>query len=142
MFSKRADASNFDVDNRWAMSTWLTLYYTIFVFVLLTAASAFLYSGLERRMDQQSREYLVQKVQILAQILQDQQLSGPDIKQEVWEEAEISSRLQSSFFLRVLDARELLVAETPGMASDLPISAFPTADSTQPQVRRLHSAAS
>ena len=93
-------------------------------------------------MDQESREYLVQKVQILAQILQDQQLSGPDIKQEVWEEAEISSRLQSSFFLRVLDARELLVAETPGMASDLPISAFPTADSTEPQVRRLHSAAS
>jgi two-component system, OmpR family, heavy metal sensor histidine kinase CusS len=142
MFSKRGDAVKSAVDNRWAMSTWLTLYYTIFVFVLLTAASAFLYSGLERRMDQESREYLVQKVQILAQILQDQQLSGPDIKQEVWEEAEISSRLQSSFFLRVLDARELLVAETPGMASDLPISAFPTADSTQPQVRRLHSAVS
>ena len=122
------------------MSTWLTLYYTIFVFVLLTAASAFLYSGLERRMDQESREYLVQKVQILGQILQDQQLSGPDIKQEVWEEAEISGRLQSSFFLRVLDAKEQLVAETPGMASDLPISAFPTADSTEPQLRRLHSA--
>jgi two-component system, OmpR family, heavy metal sensor histidine kinase CusS len=139
MFSKRADASNFAVDNRWAMSTWLTLYYTIFVFVLLTAASAFLYSGLERRMDQESREYLLQKVQILGQILQDQQLSGPDIKQEVWEEAEISGRLQSSFFLRVLDAKEQLVAETPGMASDLPISAFPAADSTEPQLGHLHS---
>lgn len=140
MFSKRADARNFAVDNRWAMSTWLTLYYTIFVFVLLTAASAFLYSGLERRMEQESREYLIQKVQILGQILQDQQLSGPDIKQEVWEEAEISGRLQSSFFLRVLDANEQLVAETPGMASDLPISAFPMADSTEPQLRRLQSA--
>ena len=43
MFSKRADAGNFAVDSRWAMSTWLTLYYTIFVFVLL--ASVFL-SGL------------------------------------------------------------------------------------------------
>jgi two-component system heavy metal sensor histidine kinase CusS len=139
MFSKRADAGNFAVNNRWAMSTWLTLYYTIFVFVLLTAASAFLYSGLERRMDQESREYLLQKVQILGQILQDQQLSGPDIKQEVWEEAEISARLKSSFFLRVLDAKEQLVAETPGMASTLPISAFPTADSTEPQLRRQHS---
>ena len=117
MFSKRADAGNFAVNNRWAMSTWLTLYYTIFVFVLLTAASAFLYSGLERRMGQQSREYLLQKVKILGEILQDQELSGPDIKQEVWEEAEISDRLQSSFFLRVLDAKEQLVAETPGMTS-------------------------
>jgi two-component system, OmpR family, heavy metal sensor histidine kinase CusS len=140
MFSKHADASSFDGDNRWAMSTWLTLYYTIFVFVLLAAASAFLYSGLERRMGQESREYLVQKVQILGEILQDQELSGPDIKQEVWEEAEISDRLQSSFFLRVLDAKEQLVAETPGMASELPISAFPTADSTEPKLRR-HSVA-
>jgi two-component system heavy metal sensor histidine kinase CusS len=139
MFSKRAETRNFAADNHWVMSTWLTLYYTIFVFVLLTAASAFLYSGLERRMDQESREYLLQKVQILGQILQDQQLSGPDIKQEVWEEAEISGRLQSSFFLRVLDAKEQLVAETPGMASDLPISAFPTADSAEPQLLRLHS---
>ena len=140
MFSKRVDAGKFAADNRWAMSTWLTLYYTIFVFVLLTAASAFLTSGLERRMDQESREYLLQKVQILGQILQDQQLSGPDIKQEVWEEAEISGRLQSSFFLRVLDAKEQLVAETPGMASNLPISAFPTAHSTEPQLRHWHSA--
>src|ERR1700689_5591508 len=140
MFSKHADASNFDGDNRWAMSTWLTLYYTIFVFVLLTAASAFLYSGLGRRMGQQSREYLVQKVQILGEILQDQELSGPDIKQEVWEEAEISDRLQSSFFLRVLDAKEQLVAETPGMTSRLPISAFPTPDRTEPQLRRWQSA--
>jgi two-component system, OmpR family, heavy metal sensor histidine kinase CusS len=140
MFSKRADDRNSAVDNHWAMSRWLTLYYTIFVFVLLAAASAFLYSGLERRMDQESREYLLQKVQILGQILQDQQLNGPDIKQEVWEEAEISARSQSSFFLRVLDAKEQLVAETPGMASNLPISAFPTAVSTESQLRRWHSA--
>jgi two-component system heavy metal sensor histidine kinase CusS len=140
MSSKHAEAKNPRFDSHWAMSTWLTLYYTIFVFVLLTAASAFLYSGLERRMDQESREYLLQKVQILGKILQDQQLSGPDIKQEVWEEAEISGRLQSSFFLRVLDAKEQLVAETPGMASHLPISAFPRSDRTEPQLRRWQSA--
>src|SRR5580698_9803273 len=99
MFSKRGDAVKSAVDNRWAMSTWLTLYHTIFVFVLLTAASAFLYSGLERRMDQESREYLLQKVQILGQILQHQQLSGQAIKHEVWEEAEIPSRLQPSVVL-------------------------------------------
>jgi two-component system, OmpR family, heavy metal sensor histidine kinase CusS len=139
MFSKRGDGRNFAADNHWAMSTWLTLNYTIFVFVLLTAASTFLHSGLERRMDQESREYLMQKVQILGQILQDQQLSGPDIKQEVWEEAEISGRSQSSFFLRVLDANEQLVAETPGMPSNLPNSAFPKAESTEPQMRRWHS---
>jgi two-component system heavy metal sensor histidine kinase CusS len=91
-------------------------------------------------MDQESREYLLQKVQILGQILQDQQLSGPDIKQEVWEEAEISARLQPSFFLRVLDAKEQLVAETPGMAVNLPISAFPKAGYSEPQLKPLHSA--
>ena len=140
MSSKHAEARDLRFDDRLAMSTWLTLYYTISVFVLLTAASVFLYSGLERRMDQESREYLLQKVQTLGQILQDQQLSGPDIKQEVWEEAEISGRLRSSFFLRVLDAKERLVAETPDMTSKLPISAFPTSDPTKPQLRHWRSA--
>ena len=138
MSSKHAEGAN---SRHWAISTWLTLYYTIFVFILLTAASVYLYSGLERRMDQESRGYLLQKVQILGQILQDQQLSGPDIKQEVWEEAEISGRLQSSFFLRVLEVKkERLVAETPGMASNLPISVFPALDPAVPQLRHWHSA--
>jgi len=140
MSSKHADARNPRVDNRWAMTTWLTLYYTISVFVLLTAASAFLYSGLERSMDQENRDYLRQKMQVLAQILQMQPLNSSGVEQEVREEAEISGRSQSPFFLRVLDAKEQLVVETPGMASNLPTSTFPTADSTEPQLRRWHSA--
>jgi len=134
-----ADPRNPRIDNHWAMTTWLTLYYTISVFVLLTAASAFLYSGLERSMDQENRDYLLQKMQILAQILQTQPLNSAGVEQEVREEAEISGRSQSPFFLRVLDANGQLVVETPGMASNLPTSAFPTAGATEPQLRRWHS---
>ena len=111
MSSKHADARNPRVDNHWAMTTWLTLYYTISVFVLLTAASAFLYSELERSMDQENRGYLRQKMQVLAQILQMQPLNSSGVEQEVREEAEISGRSQSPFFLRVLDAKEQSVAQ-------------------------------
>ncbi len=122
------------------MATSLTLYYSLSIFILLAAASAFLYSGLDRSMDEANREYLLQKMQILTQILQTQPLNRPGVEQEVREEAEISGHSQSPFYLRVLDAKKQSVVETPGMAATLPASPFPAADSTEPQLRRWHTA--
>jgi two-component system heavy metal sensor histidine kinase CusS len=117
------------------MSTWLTLYYSVSVFVLLAAASAFLYWGLERSMDQQNRDYVHQKMQVLVQLLQEQPLNRAGIEQEVREEAEISGHSGSPFFLRILDADDRLIVETPGMASILPEAVFPAANMTEPKQR-------
>lgn len=109
------------------MTTWLSVYYTISAFLLLGAASAFLYSGLERSMDRANRDYLRQKVLILGDILRRQPLNSPGIEQEVLEEAEVSGHSQFPFLLRVLDAKGQVLLETRGMASKLPVSVFPTA---------------
>lgn len=117
------------------MSTWLTLYYSASVFVLLAAASAFLYWGLERSLAQENRDYLRQKMQVLARLLQEQPFNRAGIEQEVRDEAEISGRSPAPFFLRILDADDHLIVETPGMSSNLPISVFPLSDSAEPQQR-------
>ena len=139
MSLKHASVEQGGSANRWAITTVLTLYYTTSVFLLLTAASAFLYWGLERSMDQENRDYLRQKMQVLAQILLTQPLNRSGVEQEVREEAEISGRSRSPFFLRILDLKDQLVIETPGMAPLLPASVFPTADAAEPRQRSWRS---
>lgn len=120
------------------MTTWLTLYYTVCVFVLLSAASAFLYWGLEQSMDQEDRDYIAQKMQVLALILQKRPLDRPALEQEVRVEGQIAERSRSPFLSRVLDQKGQTLLETPGMSSIVPASVFPdagTAESVQRQWR-------
>lgn len=130
MFLKLADPDNLRIDKHWGMATWLSVYYTLSAFLLLGAASAFLYSGLERSMDRGNRDYLRQKMQVLGHLLWQQPFNSPGVEQEVWEEAEVSRRSRSPFLLRVLDGQKRVLMETRGMASKLPVSVFPTAQST------------
>jgi two-component system heavy metal sensor histidine kinase CusS len=120
------------------MTTWLTLYYTVCVFVLLSAASAFLYWGLEQSMDQEDRDYVAQKMQVLTLILQKRPLDRPALEQEVRVEGQIAERSRSPFLSRVLDQKGQILLETPGMSSIVPASVFPdagTAESVQKQWR-------
>jgi two-component system, OmpR family, heavy metal sensor histidine kinase CusS len=126
--------------SRWAITTWLTLFYTLSVFVLLAAASAVLYWGLQRDMRQEDKDFLAHKMQVLAVLLEKRPLDRSGIDQEVLEEAEISGRSTSPFFLRVLDDGNALVGETPGMAVILPASVFPLADSSAPREDQWESA--
>jgi two-component system, OmpR family, heavy metal sensor histidine kinase CusS len=121
------------------MTTSLTLYYTLSVFSLLTAASAFLYFGLERNIEQENGDYLRQKMLVLTQLLATQPFNRSGVEQEVHEEAEISRRSRSPFFLRILDLNDHLVVETPGMASLLPASIFPMAAAGEPRQRSWRS---
>jgi two-component system, OmpR family, heavy metal sensor histidine kinase CusS len=115
------------------MTTSLTVHYTLSVFVLLTAASAFLYWGLTNSMSQQNRDSLRQKMQVLTAILKKEPLDRGGVEQEVQEEAEILGPSQSPFFLRVLDSHDRLVVESPGMASLLPVGVFPPAQGKEPR---------
>jgi two-component system, OmpR family, heavy metal sensor histidine kinase CusS len=110
---------------RWSMATQLTLYYTVCTCVLLAIATAALYWTLERTLMDESRAYLVHKLQVLALITQRQPLDTAGLEQEVRDEAEISAQSPSPFQLRVLDRMGSPIAETPGMASTLPIASFP-----------------
>lgn len=110
---------------RWSMASQLSLYYTVCTCVLLAIATAALYWTLERTLMDESRAYLVHKLQVLALITQRQPLDTAGLEQEVRDEAQISAQSPSPFQLRVLDRTGALIAETPGMASTLPLASFP-----------------
>jgi two-component system heavy metal sensor histidine kinase CusS len=57
-------------------------------------------------------------------LVEGQRLDRAGVEQEVFEEAEISSSSPSPFFLRVLDRRNRVIVETPGMGTMLPPPAF------------------
>jgi two-component system heavy metal sensor histidine kinase CusS len=123
------------------MSSWLTAYYTVSVFILLAAASALLYWGLQRNLLQQDGDFLAHKVQVLTVLLERRPLDRTGVDQEVLEEAEISGQSPAPFFLRVLDATGHLIDETPGMAIVLPAAVFPQAQTqaSPPLSRRWQS---
>ena len=79
------------------MATWLTLFYTASVFMLLLVAAALLYFGLERSMRREDRDFLSHKMQVLTTILQRRPLDRAGLEQEVLEEAEISSHSQAPY---------------------------------------------
>jgi two-component system heavy metal sensor histidine kinase CusS len=130
MSSNPGDALADRPRRRWGMTTWLTLHYTVSVVVLLVAASAFLYWELASHLAQQEQDSLRQKMQVLRVILEKKPFDRSGLDQEAEEEAGISSRSRSPFFLRVLDAAGQLVAESPGMASAVPRRAFATTDAS------------
>ena len=114
------------------MTTWLTLYYTACVFVVLSAASAFLYSRLEQSFDQEDRDYVAQKIQVLNLILEERPPDRPALEQEVRVEGQLAARSRSPFMSRVLDQNGQTVLETPGMALLVPASVFPDPGTGEP----------
>jgi len=112
------------------MTTRLTLHYTVSVVVLLVAASAFLYWELARHLEQEEQDYLRQKMQVLRVILEKKPFDRSGLNQEAEEEAGISSHSRSPFYLRVLDERGALVAESPGMEAAVPLTAFPSTNAS------------
>jgi len=107
------------------MTTQLTLYYAICTGVLLLIASGLLYWALVRGLARENEDYLAHKMQVLALILAKQPLDLSGLEQEVRDEARISAHSQAPYLLRVLDREGRLVAETPGMATQVPVAVFP-----------------
>jgi two-component system, OmpR family, heavy metal sensor histidine kinase CusS len=126
MSSKYAEAEAFRARRRWAMTTSLTIHYTISVFVLMSAAAVFLYWELSRAILEQQQDYLHHKLQVLELLLHQKPLNLAGLEQETREEAGISGQSRSPFLLRVLDPGSRIVAETPDMGSTLPATVFPT----------------
>jgi two-component system heavy metal sensor histidine kinase CusS len=128
MFSKPDDRHPREVTTRWAMTTALTVYYTISFIALLAVSCASIYWRVAHGMRQQEQDYLGQKLELLTRVLQRQPLDRTGLEQEVRDEAELSGRSRSPFFLRILDPQDHFVIETDDMASNLPVGVFPLAD--------------
>lgn len=125
MFWKRARSEGVGRPRRPAMASWLTLYYAAAALVLLTAASARFYFGLERSLDRSSWESLEEKTRLVAGLLEQTPAGRTGVAPEVADEAETSGSFWSRFFLRVLDIRRRVLVETTGMGAILPDDAFP-----------------
>ena len=112
----------------WSVATRLTIWYAISAFSLIAVATGLLYWVLIRNLDQADDRLLADKARVISAMLLNRPGDEAAIRQEV-EEA-WKARQDTQVYVRVLDARGQIMAETPGMREVLPVDAFaaPVAD--------------
>jgi two-component system heavy metal sensor histidine kinase CusS len=120
---------------RGSLAARLTLWYSIFSFVLILASTAYLYWALAKNLDREDDGILQDQIHILQVLLREHPEDSAGIRQEV--EVESGARQHSRIYIRILDAGGGTIAETPGMALKLPKHVFPPA-SEKETVSQLH----
>jgi two-component system heavy metal sensor histidine kinase CusS len=112
----------------WSVATRLTIWYAISAFSLIAVATGLLYWVLIRNLDQADDRLLADKARVIGAMLLNRPDDEAAIRQEV-EEA-WKARQDTQVYVRILDARGQITAETPGMRVVLPVDGFaaPVAD--------------
>jgi two-component system heavy metal sensor histidine kinase CusS len=115
----------------WSLATRLTIWYAISAFSLIAVVTGLLYWALIRNLDQADDRLLADKARVIEALLLNRPGDEAAIRQEV-EEA-WKARQDTQVYVRVLDARGQITAETPGMSEVLPVDGFaaPVADPRQ-----------
>jgi two-component system heavy metal sensor histidine kinase CusS len=108
---------------RGSLAVRLTLWYSLFSFGLILAATAYLYWALSRNLDREDDGVLQDQIRILKMILREHPEDSAGLRQEV--ELESGARQHSQIYIRILDESGRTIAETPGMGHLLPREAFP-----------------
>lgn len=108
---------------RGSLAARLTLWYALSAFVLILAATGYLYWSLARNLEREDDGTILDQIQMLRVLLRDHPEDSAGIRQEV--EVESGARQHSRMFIRILDPEGRAVAETPGMAGRLPPGVFP-----------------
>ena len=106
----------------WSVATRLTIWYAISAFSLIAVATGLLYWVLIRNLDRADDRLLADKARVIGAMLLNRPDDDAAIRQEV-EEA-WKARQDTQVYVRVLDARGQITAETPGMREVLPVDAF------------------
>jgi two-component system, OmpR family, heavy metal sensor histidine kinase CusS len=106
----------------WSVATRLTVWYAISAFSLIVVATGLLYWALIRNLDQADDRLLADKARVIGAMLLNRPDDEAAIRQEV-EEA-WKARQDTQVYVRVLDARGQITAETPGMRDVLPVQGF------------------
>lgn len=107
----------------------LSWWYAISGFLLVLVVTGFLYFVLIRNFQEQNDRYLEGKENVLRTLLRD--ISDPEatVKWEVNEELAEDPSIR--IFSRVLPESGPVLFETEGMSRELPVSLFPSGDSSQ-----------
>jgi len=108
---------------RGSLAARLTVWYSLFSFGLILAATAYLYWALAKNLDREDDGVLQDQIHILQVLLREHPEASDGIRQEV--ELESGARQHSRIYIRILDEAGKTIAETPGMAQKLPRELFP-----------------
>jgi two-component system heavy metal sensor histidine kinase CusS len=107
----------------WSLAMRLTAWYAGTTFVLILAATAFLYWALISSLDREDDEFLADKVRVLRTVLRKRPADVSAIRQEA--EWAWSARQHTQVYVRILDSNHQVILETPGMTRMLPTAMFP-----------------
>jgi two-component system heavy metal sensor histidine kinase CusS len=108
----------------WSLATRLTAWYSGTAFLLILAATSFLYAAIISHLDQEDDQYLADKVRFLRLLLRDRPRDVAALSQQA--EGEWSGQY-TQFYVRVLDDTGRIRMESPGMSEELPPTIFPEA---------------
>lgn len=108
----------------WSLAARLTAWYAGSAFLLILAATGFLYWALVSNLDREDDQFLADKVHILRLFIREKPHDITPLVQEAEWEWAASQHAQLS--VRILDADGRAVVETPGMGEELAPTLFPT----------------
>jgi two-component system heavy metal sensor histidine kinase CusS len=109
----------------WSLAARLTAWYACSAFLLIAAATGYLYWVLVVNLVRQGDEFLADKVHILQTLLRERPDDLRMLREEV--ELEPAARQYGQVYVRILDADGRTRMETSGMSAVLPADAFPPA---------------
>jgi two-component system heavy metal sensor histidine kinase CusS len=110
---------------RWSLAARLTAWYGGSAFLLISAATGFLYWALVSNLDRADDQFLVDKIRFLGVLLRNRSDDLPGLRQEV--EWEWSTSRYAQFYVRILDETGRAIIESPGMSKYLAPEQFPGA---------------
>lgn len=108
----------------WSLAARLTAWYSGSAFILILAATSFLYWASVRNLDHQDDQLLGDRVRVLLTVLPKTPGDTAEIHREVKEEWEAHQRTE--IHVRILDEEGQVIAETPEISRLLPASSFPS----------------
>jgi two-component system heavy metal sensor histidine kinase CusS len=117
--------NNLKPTTSWSLAARLTAWYAGTTFLLILAATGFLYWALLTNLDREDDQYLTDKVHILRAFMRDRPDDATPLRQEA--EWEWAASQHAQFSVRILDGDGRAVVETPGMDKDVPPGIFPAA---------------
>jgi two-component system heavy metal sensor histidine kinase CusS len=114
---------------RWSLAARLTAWYAGSAFLLILAATGFLYWALATNLDREDDEFLEEKVRLLRKLLGDR----PDdvaLRHEVG--VDHPGLKAPATYIRIFNPDGTIQLETPGMGAELPPQVFPPPAAGEP----------
>ncbi|MDE2387546.1 MAG: heavy metal sensor histidine kinase [Betaproteobacteria bacterium] len=104
----------------------LTLLYTLSASVLLIGVTLFLYEVLVTNLLEEDKQFLAEKAYIIKNLVQESEDDLTSLEQEIQRGTVIEKVIPYyTYFSRILASNNIIIAESPGMATVVPVTIFP-----------------